>query len=188
MERRKEVRLSLNNATLVVNENTYILENLSYSGIKLKGKFNIDQKISGVLYVQEFSTPIDLIVKNIVNDSAGCAILNPELVKSFLEPWFNPRTLMSKLKPEKSNDGLFYEDQTHNCWFKFYFSNDKQINKISIVIHNNEVVWNNNNWTTHSLGIEDKILDQHKISLVKDMIGKTTAFPQSFKDWLSDLF
>lgn len=188
MEKRKEVRLSLPNAYVKIQEQCIPVENISYSGLRLTSLMPINSLWSGVLFIGEESFPVEFKIVNNFQASSGGFFVDPTLTKSFLEPWFNPRELMSKLKPLRSSEGLFYEDHEHGCWFKFYFDQDKQINKITISIHNNSVAWENNSWKTFSSNEQDSFKDIHKIQLVKNMVEQTRAFPQSFKDWIFDLF
>lgn len=188
MEKRKEVRLSLPNAYIKIQEQCIPVENISYSGLRLKSLLPLNSSCSGILIIGEESVAVDFKIVNTLQSTSGGIFLDPLKLRIFLEPWFNPQTLMSKLKPLRSSEGLFYEDHDHGCWFKFYFDQDKQINKINISIHNNSVVWEGNIWTTFSGSEKDIFQDIHKIQLVKNMIDQTRAFPQSFKDWLFDLF
>lgn len=187
MEKRKEVRLSLHNVVFECDNTHYPVDNVSLSGIRIKKQFPLNANLLGVLIMGDKKIPLNIKVVNSVSNFSGCLILNTEEVKPFLEPWFNPHNLISKLKPEKGFQGLFYEDHNHNCWFKFFFDDSKKINKILVTIHNDEILWDNNKWTSVSAGIQDAQLDLNKIKLLRDMVVGTRAFPQSFKDWFLDI-
>lgn len=186
-EQRKEVRLNIPDASLLVGHRAFEVINLSYSGIKINHSFPVGVVVKGQLVIQDHQCEVEILIVNQCHDNCGGSFVNHQETTLFLDPWFNPHVLIGKLKPKKNIQGLSYEDLSHNCKFNFSYGENSQIKSIEISFHNNKLFWDSHAWHSFSGESPDLILDEHKVKLAKEMVIKTTAFPQSFKEWLLDL-
>jgi hypothetical protein len=191
MEKRKSVRLNLNDSWVETSTQVIKVNNLSLEGLNLQGLFPVNESLSGFLFLnKKLIGPVSINIVNHQNDSSGGVFTNSSSILDLIKPWFNPIELVNKLRPNSFNNHLTYNDRENRCSFDFTFDDYKKIQKVKISLFENTIIWDNlsNQWQTFSSHQKDGQVDKHKLSLAQNMVGQTKAFPQSFKDWLLDLF
>lgn len=168
-EKRKEIRLTLSNAYLQIDGQRVNINNLSLQGLNLNNSFPINSTLEGKLFLGEEDLGVVFLqVLNHQGISSGCFIINHGEIKEKLEQWFDPKKIVSKLKPKSFDNYLKYEDMANKCSFWFQFNDDKKINSIEIKIYENKLNWSEDTgWKTFSSIHPDPKIDILKMNLAK---------------------